>query len=33
VSVLTIAIPLVLVIALQRATGLGDFIYAERRRD
>ena len=33
VSVLTIAIPLALVIALQRATGLGDFLYAERRRD
>jgi putative spermidine/putrescine transport system permease protein len=32
VSVLTIAIPLVLVIALQRATGLGDFLYAERGR-
>ena len=31
VSVVTIAIPLVLVIVVQRLTGLGDFLYAERR--
>ena len=31
VSVVTIAIPLVLVIVIQRLTGLGDFLYAERR--
>jgi putative spermidine/putrescine transport system permease protein len=30
VSVLTIVIPLVLVVAVQRLTGLGDFLYAER---
>jgi len=30
VSVVTIAIPLVLVIMVQRLTGLGDFLYAER---
>jgi len=30
VSVVTIAIPLVLVIVVQRLTGLGDFLYAER---
>jgi putative spermidine/putrescine transport system permease protein len=32
VSVLTIAIPLVVVAAVQRVTGLGDFLYAERAR-
>jgi len=31
VSVVTLAIPLVLVIVVQRLTGLGDFLYAERR--
>ena len=30
VSVVTIAVPLALVIAVQRLTGLGDFLYAER---
>jgi putative spermidine/putrescine transport system permease protein len=32
VSVLTLVIPLVLVAAIQRLTGLGEFIYAERGR-
>jgi hypothetical protein len=30
--VLTIAVPLVVVMAVQRMTGLGDFLYAERGR-
>lgn len=32
VSVLTIVVPLIVVIAVQRMTGLGDFLYAERGR-
>lgn len=32
VSVLTVAVPLVVVVAVQRMTGLGDFLYAENRR-
>jgi len=32
VSVLTVAVPLVVVIVVQRMTGLGDFLYAERGR-
>jgi putative spermidine/putrescine transport system permease protein len=32
VAVLTLAIPLVMVAVIQRVTGLGDFIYAERGR-
>jgi putative spermidine/putrescine transport system permease protein len=32
VSVLTVAVPLLVVVAVQRMTGLGDFLYAESRR-